>query len=76
MRYIMEKKDSKPRLIRWVLLLQEFDFHIIDRKVSVENDTYGITRIPTAVGRREVVERAGLGVSTKIVYPGSGREDA
>ena len=28
----MEKKDVKPRLIRWVLLLQEFDLHIIDRK--------------------------------------------
>ena len=28
----MEKKDAKPRLIRWVLLLQEFDLHIIDRK--------------------------------------------
>ena len=28
----MEKKDDKPRLIRWVLLLQEFDLHTIDRK--------------------------------------------
>ena len=28
----MEKKDAKPRLIRWVLLLQEFDLHITDRK--------------------------------------------
>ena len=28
----MEQKDAKPRLIRWVLLLQEFDLHIIDRK--------------------------------------------
>ena len=28
----MEKKDAKPRLIRWVLLPQEFDLHIIDRK--------------------------------------------
>ena len=45
-------------------------------EMSVENDTYGITGIPTTVGRREVVERAGLGVSTKIVYPGSGHEDA
>ncbi|KAK1665811.1 hypothetical protein QYE76_053970, partial [Lolium multiflorum] len=27
-----EKKDAKPRLIRWVLLLQEFDLHIVDRK--------------------------------------------
>ena len=25
-------KDAKPRLIRWVLLLQEFYLHITDRK--------------------------------------------
>ena len=25
-------KDAKPRLIRWVLLLQEFDFEVLDRK--------------------------------------------
>jgi hypothetical protein len=36
-RYLMEKKDAKPRLIRWVLLLQEFDLHIVDRK-GAEND--------------------------------------
>src|SRR5215216_3555103 len=30
--YLMEKKDAKPRLIRWVLLLQEFDLRITDRK--------------------------------------------
>ena len=35
-KYLMEKKDAKPRLIHWVLLLQEFDLHIIDRK-GVEN---------------------------------------
>ncbi|KAK1651395.1 hypothetical protein QYE76_069200 [Lolium multiflorum] len=35
-RYLMENKDAKPRLIRWVLLLQEFDLHIIDRK-GVDN---------------------------------------
>ena len=28
----MEKKGAKPRLIRWVLLLQEYDLHIVDRK--------------------------------------------
>ncbi|KAK1681039.1 hypothetical protein QYE76_041887 [Lolium multiflorum] len=33
-RYLMTKKDAKPRLIRWVLLLQEFDLHIIDRKCA------------------------------------------
>jgi hypothetical protein len=31
-RYLMTKKDAKPRLIRWVLLLEEFDLHIVDRK--------------------------------------------
>jgi hypothetical protein len=30
--YLMAKKDAKPRLIRWVLHLQEFDLHIIDTK--------------------------------------------
>ena len=33
-RYVMTKKDAKPRLIRWVLLLQEFDIEIKDKKVS------------------------------------------
>ena len=32
LRYLMENKDAKPRLIRWVLVLQEFDFEVMDRK--------------------------------------------
>ncbi|XP_073025235.1 uncharacterized protein [Primulina eburnea] len=32
LKYLMSKKDAKPRLIRWILLLQEFDLTIIDRK--------------------------------------------
>ena len=31
-KYLMAKKDSKPRLIRWVLLLHEFDLEIKDKK--------------------------------------------
>jgi hypothetical protein len=33
---LLTKKDAKPRLIRWVLLLQEFDLEIKDKK-RVEN---------------------------------------
>ncbi|CAA7029248.1 unnamed protein product [Microthlaspi erraticum] len=32
LKYLLSKKDAKPRLIRWILLLQEFDLKIIDRK--------------------------------------------
>ncbi|GJY73369.1 reverse transcriptase domain-containing protein [Tanacetum coccineum] len=32
LKYLFAKKDSKARLIRWVLLLQEFDFNVIDTK--------------------------------------------
>ena len=45
-------------------------------EMSVGNDTYGVTGIPSTVGGRGVVQRAGLVVSTQIVYPGSGRGDA
>ncbi|CAL9001020.1 unnamed protein product, partial [Prunus brigantina] len=31
-RYLLTKKDAKPRLIRWILLLQEFDLEIRDKK--------------------------------------------
>ena len=31
-KYLMSKKEAKPRLIRWVLLLREFDLEIKDKK--------------------------------------------
>ena len=32
LRYLMQKKDAKVRLIRWIFLLQEFNLEIMDKK--------------------------------------------
>ena len=32
LKHLLTKTDAKPRLIRWILLLQEFDLEIRDKK--------------------------------------------
>ncbi|CAN6557791.1 unnamed protein product [Malus baccata var. baccata] len=32
LKYLLSKKEAKPRLLRWVLLLQEFELEILDKK--------------------------------------------
>ncbi|CAA7023770.1 unnamed protein product [Microthlaspi erraticum] len=36
LKHLMQKKDAKPRLLRWILLLQEFHIEVRDKK-GVEN---------------------------------------
>nr|GEU36409.1 DNA-directed DNA polymerase [Tanacetum cinerariifolium] len=37
LKYLLNKQDAKPRLLWWVLLLQEFDITILDKKKGSEN---------------------------------------
>ncbi|XP_070032686.1 uncharacterized protein [Nicotiana tomentosiformis] len=54
LRYLIAKKESKPRLIHWVLLLQEFDLEIRDRKVAENQVADHLSRLEGAEKKVEV----------------------
>ena len=59
-KYLMTKKDAKPRLIRWVLLLKEFDVEIRDKKGSksmVVNTGNSINSVEPSISYRRHIPR-------------------
>src|SRR3954470_6077063 len=51
-KYLLAKKDAKPHLIRWILLLQEFDLTILDKKGSDNSVADHMSRLATWVEGR------------------------
>nr|GFA43052.1 reverse transcriptase domain-containing protein [Tanacetum cinerariifolium] len=45
LKYLFAKKDAKARLLRWILLLQEFDFKVIDTRGAENYATDHLSRL-------------------------------
>ena len=45
LKYLLKKSDAKPRLIRWMLLLQEFDLEIKDKSGALNQVADHLSRI-------------------------------
>ena len=53
--FLFGKKDAKPRLIRWILFLQEFDLEVRDKKGSKNSIADHLSRLEQEEERPDLV---------------------
>ena len=63
----MEKKDAKPRLIRWALLLQEFDLHIVDRKGAENPVADNLSRLENVLDDPQPIDDSFLDEQLNVI---------
>ncbi|GKE48716.1 reverse transcriptase domain-containing protein, partial [Tanacetum coccineum] len=58
LKYLLAKQDAKPRLLRWILLLQEFDVIIRDKKGAENLAADHLSRLENP--HQDVLENKGI----------------
>nr|GFA02852.1 reverse transcriptase domain-containing protein [Tanacetum cinerariifolium] len=75
LKYLFSKKDSKARLLRWVLLLQEFTFKVVDTKGAENLATDHLSRLENphqnVLDLKEINESFPLDTLNLISFRGS-----
>nr|GEZ68423.1 reverse transcriptase domain-containing protein [Tanacetum cinerariifolium] len=75
LKYLFAKKDTKARLLHWVLLLQEFDFNVIDTKGAENLAADHLSRLENpyenVLNPKEINENFPLETLSMVTYHGT-----
>nr|GFA10533.1 reverse transcriptase domain-containing protein [Tanacetum cinerariifolium] len=75
LKYLFAKKDAKAQLLRWVLLLQEFDFDVIDTKGAENLAADHLSRLENpyenVLNPKEINENFPLESLSMVTYRGT-----
>nr|GFA25743.1 reverse transcriptase domain-containing protein [Tanacetum cinerariifolium] len=80
LKYLFAKKDAKARLLRWILLLQEFDFKVVDTKGAENYAVDHLSRLENQYENvfdpKEINEFFPLEIISKLAHHDQSQEDA